>query len=136
MAEVAHVFICDQAYEDDRGQPCVIGMFDYIRAPQFPLSHPHMVIAIQMLGHRHETYNLTVDVVNSENKAILSARCDAPKALSGIGQGFVPLTLTDTPFETPGRYTVRISSEGRVVASKPLVLQHAVDPAPALQTHR
>ena len=38
MAEVVHVFICDRAYEDDRGQPCVIGMFDHIWAPQFPLN--------------------------------------------------------------------------------------------------
>ena len=136
MAEVVHVFICDRAYEDDRGQPCVIGMFDHIWAPQFPLNHPHMAIAVQMLGHQHETYDLTVNVVNPENKVILSASYDAPEPLSGIGQGFVSLALTDTPFETPGRYTVRISSEGRVVASKPLVLQHAVDPARALQTHR
>ena len=50
MAEVAHVFICDRVYEDDRGQPCVIGMFDHIWAPQFPLNHPHMAIAVQMLG--------------------------------------------------------------------------------------
>ena len=73
MAEVSHVFICDRAYKDDRGQPCVIGMFDHIWAPQFPLSHPHIVIAIQMLGHQHETYDLTVDVVNPTNKVVLSA---------------------------------------------------------------
>ena len=73
MAEVSHVFICDRAYEDDRGQPCVIGMFDHIWVPQFPFNHPHMAIAVQMLGHQHETYDLTVDVVNPENKVILSA---------------------------------------------------------------
>ena len=47
MAEVAHIFICDRAYEDDLGQPCVIGMFDHIWARRFPVSHPHRVIAIQ-----------------------------------------------------------------------------------------
>ena len=134
MAEVAHVFTCDRAYEDDRGQPCVIGMFDHIWTPQFPVIHPHMVIAIQIVGRQHETYDLTVDVVSPKNEVILSASSAAPEPLSDIGQGFVPLTLTNTPFEAPGRYIIRISSEGRVVASKPLVLQHAVDPALAPQT--
>lgn len=91
MAEVAHVFICDRAYQDDRGQPCVIGMFDHIWAPDFPFRHPQMVIAIRMVGHQHEAYDVTVDVLNPTKQVILSVHSEAPASLSDIGQGFVPL---------------------------------------------
>ena len=123
MAEVAHVFICDRAYEDDRGQPCVVGMFDHIRPAGFPHSHPRMVVAVQMVGHHDEGCDVTVEVLDPRHHVLLSAHNDAPASLSEIGQGFVFLTLTDTAFAEPGRYTVQISSEGRVVASKPLFLQ-------------
>ena len=78
MAEVAHVFICDRAYQDDRGQPCVIGMFDHIWAPDFPFRHPQMVIAIRMVGHQHEAYDVTVDVLNPTKQVILSVHSEAP----------------------------------------------------------
>ena len=125
MAEVAHVFICDRAYEDDRGQPCVIGMHDHIRSTEFPLSHTTMVIALQMIGHQHEAYDVIVDVLDPRQRVIQSVHNEAPALLSDIGQGFLPLTLNDASFEEPGRYTVRISSEGRVVASRPLILEQA-----------
>ena len=123
MAEVAHIFICDRAYEDDRGQPCVIGMFDHIQSAAFPLSHPRMVVAVQLVGHHDEGCDVTVDVLDPRHHVLLSTHNDAPASLSEIGQGFVFLTLTDTAFEEPGRYTVRVFFEGRVVASKPLFLQ-------------
>ena len=94
-----------------------------------------MVIAIQIVGKKHETYDLTVDVVGPKNDVILTACSAAPKPLSDIGESFVPLTLTNTLFKVPGRYTIRITSAGRAVASKPLVLQDAVDLARAPQTH-
>lgn len=125
MAEVAHVFICDRAYEDDRGQPCVIGMHDHIRSAAFPLSHRQMVIALQVVGHQHEGYDVTVDVLDPRQRVIQSVRDETPPALSDIGQGFVSLTLTDASFEAPGRYTIRVSSDGRVVASRPLIVQQA-----------
>ena len=91
MEEVAPTFICDRAYEDHRGQPCVIGMFDHILAPRFPVGHPDMVIAIQIVGRQHETCDLTVDVVSPTNEVIRSASSEAPEPLSDLGQGFVPV---------------------------------------------
>jgi len=124
VAEVAHVFTCDQAYEDDRGQPSVIGMFDHVRAAAFPFTQPRIVVAVQIAGHRHERCDLSVEVLDPQHHVVLSTDNEAPVLLSDIGQGFVTVTLTDTVFETPGRYTVRIMSEGRVAASKPLVVEH------------
>lgn len=123
MAEVAHFFICDEAYEDDRGQPCVIGMYDHIRSASFPHRHPRMVVAAQMVGHHDEGCDVTVEVLDPRHHVLVSSHNEAPAPLSEIGQGFVFLTLTDTAFAEPGRYTVQISSEGRVLASKPLILQ-------------
>ena len=123
MAEVAHVFICDRAYEDDRGQPCVIGLHDHIRATEFPLTQRQMVIALQMIGHQHERCEVLVEVLDPKHRVIQSVQNEVPALLSDIGQGFLPLALSDASFEVPGRYTVRISSEGRVVASRPLILE-------------
>lgn len=125
MAEVAHVFICDRAYEDDRGQPCVIGLHDHISAADFPLSHAELVVGLQLIGHHHEACRMVVDVLDPKQRVIQSVHNELPASLSSIGQGFLSLTLSDTSFEVPGRYTVRVSSEGRVVASRPLFLQRA-----------
>ena len=94
-------------------------------APRLTLSHTTMVIALQMIGHQHEAYDVIVDVLDPRQRVIQSVHNEAPALLSDIGQGFLPLTLNDASFEEPGRYTVRISSEGRVVASRPLILEQA-----------
>ncbi len=82
-----------------------------------------MVIALQMIGHQHEPCEVLVEVLDPKHRVIQSVQNEVPALLSDIGQGFLPLTLSDASFETPGRYTVRISSEGRVVASRPLILE-------------
>ena len=81
MAEVAHVFICERAYEDDHGLPSVIGMFDHLWAPAFPFARPEMVIALQMVGHQHETFDVTVEVINPRNQVIGSERRSATTPL-------------------------------------------------------
>ena len=55
--------------------------------------------------------------------ALLAGSSTASAQSIDAGRGALP--LTDTAFEEPGRYTVRIYCEGRVVASKPLFLQQA-----------
>lgn len=99
-------------------------MFDHIWSADFPFSQSQLVVAVQIVGHPHERCELMVEVLDPQHHVILSVPSHPPVSLSDIGQGFVAFTLTDTVFKTPGRYTLQISSEGHVAASKPLVLQH------------
>ena len=87
MTEVAHLFICDRAYEDDRGQPCVIGMFDHIRSASFPHTQPQLVVAAQMVGHHDEGCDVTVEVLDPQHHVLVSSHNDAPAPLSEIGTG-------------------------------------------------
>ena len=124
MAEVAHLFTCDRAYEDDLGRPSMLGVFDHLWSTDFPFTQPRLVVAAQMVGHHDESCDLVVELLDPQHHVIVSAQSESPVSLSDIGQGFLSLTLQDTVFELPGRYTVRVLSQGRVAASKPLVVQH------------
>jgi Family of unknown function (DUF6941) len=118
MAEVEYIHICDYAFLADGGKPCVIGIFDTIAGPTFPLAHPQMAIAFKVQGPPHAVVPITIEFALPNGQSMMSI--DGQVALSSEGAAFIDFKLHNIQFPEPGRYLVRVLSAGRALATQPL----------------
>jgi hypothetical protein len=126
MAEVQYMHICDYACPAQGGKPCIIGIFDTITAPVFPVTHPYMMIAIQLRGQAHEAVTIKVEIERPIGGAVASL--DAQIIISAEGGAFLALTLVGQQFPEPGRYSVNVLGNGRPLATETLRAQRVQIP--------
>jgi hypothetical protein len=126
MAEVEYMHVCDYAFPAEGGKPCIIGIFDRIQAPTFPVAHPFMSIAIQLRGTAHEMIPIKVELGRPNGEVIVGM--EGQVAAGDGGGAFINFNLVNTQFAEAGRYTVKVSSSGRPLASHTLHLVKAQAP--------
>ena len=126
MAEVEYMHICDYAFKAEGGKSCIIGIFSSINAGSFPCTHPHMVLAIQLHGQAHETIAIHVEIERPNGDVL--AGIDGKIAAGADGGAFLNVNLMGLKFPEPGRYTVKVLSEARTLATQSFHLRN--DPAP------
>jgi hypothetical protein len=118
--------LCDSA-ADYQGKLCVLGAFDTLCAPQFPVVHPQCSLAVRLLFDpgdrgRHEIAIRLQDESMAEVMPAFTPVMDV-----AFPQGQVPfvtrnlvLNLQRLRFEKPGVYRFNISMNGAGVVSVPL----------------
>jgi hypothetical protein len=128
MAAVEYIHICDYAFLADGGKPCVIGIFDTIAGPSFPLAHPQMAIAFKVQGSQHAVIPITIELQRPNGDTMMSV--DGQLALSPEGGAFIDFKLHNLQFPEPGRYVVRVLSAGNALAAQTLRLEQIAVPLP------
>lgn len=121
MAEVDYMHICDYAFNAEGGKPCIIGVFDQIQTNQFPTHHPYMAVAIQLRGQQHELIPVTVELGRPNGEVL--ARVEGQINASPEGGAFVTLNLVNVQFPEQGRYTIKVLSADRTLATQSLRLR-------------
>src|ERR1019366_10275835 len=116
MAEVEYLHVCDSAFMAEGGKHCIIGIFDVIHAMNFPATHPTLTIAARLRGQAHELVPLRIEL-GQPNGEILGQPVQAEVTIDEGGSAFINMNVVGTQFPEPGRYTVKISSGGRTLAS-------------------
>lgn len=118
--------LCDSA-ADYHGKLCVMGAFDTLCAPQFPVIHPQCSLALRLHFEpgdkgRHE---LSIRLLDQEGREIMPAF--APVIDVTFQQGNVPflsrnlvLNLQRLRFDQPGIYSFEIALKGKELISLPL----------------
>jgi hypothetical protein len=120
VAEVEFMHLCDYAFQAEGGKACIIGIFDGIGAHVFPATHMLMTIAVKFQGQMHEIAPVKIEVVRPNNETL--AAVEGQIGLGPDGGAFIDFKLMNLQFPEPGRYSVRVTSEGRVLASQSLHL--------------
>ncbi len=118
--------LCDSA-TDYQGKLCVLGAFDTLCAPQFPVVHPQCSLALRLhfepedIG-RHE---MSIRLLDQEELEIMPAF--SPVMDVGFPPGNVPfvsrnlvLNLQRLRFEKPGVYSFEITLKGKMLITLPL----------------
>ena len=129
MAEVDYMHLCDYAFQAEGGKPCIIGIFDTIGAASFPCTHPHMAIAIQLRGQSHEAIPVHVELGKPNGDVI--ATLDGQVTAGPDGGAFLNFNLLTLQFPEAGRYSIKVLSSGRVLASQSFRLHGGEAPGPA-----
>jgi hypothetical protein len=130
MATIEYLHVCDYAFPAEGGKPCIIGIFDVINAPAFPVMHPHMAIALRLRGTAHEVLPLKIEL-GRPNGDVLNTM-QATLTVGPDGSAFINVNMINTQFTEAGRYTVRVSSAGQNLISHSLHVLKTQAPPQAL----
>ena len=121
MAEVEYIHICDYAFAAHGGKPCIIGIFDRIEATSLPICQAELCLAIQLRGQRGETCELKVELIKPDGAS--HSTLNGSVSLAGTGGAFVQLVMRDVPFQAAGDYTIRVTENDRLLATKTLMVR-------------
>jgi len=118
--------LCDSA-SDYQGKLCILGTFDTLCAPQFPVVHPQCSLAVRLLFSpedigRHE---MTIELLDDSGKTVMPAF--TPSMEVQFPHGAIPfvtrnvvLNLQRLRFEKPGVYHFAITMDGSDLISLPV----------------
>lgn len=126
--EILTAVLCDSA-ADYQGKLCVLGAFDTIAAPRFPIVHPHCSVAVRLLFKDADVgkHALAIALIDPDGKMILPAgppRWDfelhkIPEETFFLSRNFV-LNFQGLTFPKPAQYSFDITLDGRIIARIPL----------------
>ena len=128
-------FIADAATVDGGGKLSVLGIFDRIRARDFPARHGRISLVMRLAAAADDAgaHEADIRLTDPEGGQVLrldgTLRVgDAPPASTGITTR-VPhvLNLDGISFKMPGTYEFEIRIDGELVAKLPLILEKVSD---------
>ncbi len=118
--------LCDSA-ADYQGKLCVLGAFDTLCAPQFPVVHPQCSLAVRLLFDSDDRgrHDMAIRLVDEDDREVMPTF--TPVMDVTFPAGNVPfvsrnlvLNLQRLRFEKPGIYSFEITLKGELVISLPL----------------
>lgn len=118
--------LCDSA-ADYNGKLCVLGAFDTLCAPQFPVVHPQCSLAVRLLFAPQDVgrHDLSIQLVDDAGKGIMPAFTPVmevafpPGAVPFVTRNLV-LNLQRLRFEQPGVFRFHITMDGEEIIAIPL----------------
>jgi hypothetical protein len=118
--------LCDSA-ADYNGKLCVLGAFDTLCAPQFPVVHPQCSLAVRLLFLPKDTghHQMSIELNDEQGKPVMPAFSPVvdvtfpPGAVPFVTRNLV-LNLQRLRFEDPGVFQFRIALNGTEIISLPL----------------
>lgn len=118
--------LCDSA-ADYQGKLCLLGAFDTLCAPEFPVTHPQCSLALRLLFDPpdHGRHELCIRLHDADQREVMPAFTPVMEVAFPPGQvPFVTrnlvLNLQRLRFEKPGVYRFSIALDGAALASVPL----------------
>jgi hypothetical protein len=120
--------LCDSA-ADYNGKLCVLGAFDTLCAPQFPIVHPQCSLAVRLLFSPKEAgrHDFQIQFVDEAGAQLMPPFPPdrhlevvfPPGAVPFVTRNLV-LNLQRLRFESPGVFHFRISLDGAEIIALPL----------------
>jgi hypothetical protein len=112
--------VCDSIYFDGTGKQALVGLFDQIRAAEFPAVHSRFCVIVMMTSLRPNT-QCKLEIVNSAEEEIV--------AMEGKITGDTPRTIyqvifefTSVTFPSDGQYMIRFIANGHTIGQRPIDL--------------
>jgi hypothetical protein len=127
--EIEFAVIADYAANTDAGKLVVAGIFDSIFAPQLPVHHPTMAVAMRIRAHPGEEggHDVRVRIVDPDGREVVPAM-DAHVVFESMdpvegGTAQMVMQIMGTPFSMTGRHSVDVLIDGRFEKSIPLIVR-------------
>jgi hypothetical protein len=119
--QVEYMHPCDYAFIAQNGKPGIIGIFENISAPSFPVQHPMMSVAVQLRGQAGHIVPVRL-VIEAQDGEKVAEIPEQSLTLGSEGGGFLNANLFGLVFKKAGRYTITVLSQGAVLATQTLKL--------------
>ena len=133
MVTIEYLHVCDYAFSAEGGKPCIIGIFDAIRAGAFPATHPMMAIAMRLRGSAHELLQLKVELARPSRDVLATMQGEV--TMGSDGSAFMQVNMAGVTFPEAGRYVIKVTCAGQALTSHSLQVQKIqVPPQPGPQS--
>jgi len=119
---VEWIHVCDNAFRDESGKMCLVGMFDSLYSQTVPGRLPVFSVAIGITGGEG-TYEIGIQVVAPSGKE-LNMKMPPLELPDPSMKARAAVRLTSFPFEEFGVYTFRTILAGKAVAFPNHTLAH------------
>ncbi len=132
--DVSLALLADAANTSRDGKLNLLGIFDAIQAPQFPSTHPSMMLVLRLeasAADADRAHALDVRFIDADGGQVfkLDGRVVVPSSLDpGQPHQFThPIQINGLALEGPGQYAFEVRLDGVLAATVPLrVLQSPV----------
>lgn len=124
---VEWIHVCDNAFRDEAGKMCLVGMFDSLYSQQTPGRLPVFSIAIGITGGEGQ-YDLGIQVLTPSGKEI-NMKMPPVELPDPTIKARAAVRINSFPFEEFGVYTFRVLLAEKPVAFPNHTIAHVqVDP--------
>jgi hypothetical protein len=128
-------FLISDAATDSAGKLNVLGAFDSILAPQAPVVHPQLSIALRIRFAKSESGNhpFRINIINEDGKPILpkpmdgALNVDVKNADQTLAVNLIA-NIRDLRFEKFGKYSVDLTIDGNQRGALPLYVRQVQRP--------
>ncbi len=110
--------LCEYATQQQNGRHSMVGIFDNIIAPFFPIDHPPLFLCLQFefdAAEGGDPMDVTVKLVDDDARPLLdfNANGEVPRdANGGPTRLFMQFAIPVIRFERPGDYRIDVSFNG------------------------
>lgn len=119
---VEWIHVCDNAFRDEAGKMCLVGMFDSLYSQQTPGRLPVFAVAIGLSGGQGR-YDIGIQVVTPGGKQINMNMPQVELPEPNV-KARAAVRVTSFPFEEFGTYTFRVLLGGEPVSFPNHTLAH------------
>jgi len=133
--EVSILLLADYANVEQGGKINVMGIFDRINAPQFPVRHPSMHLVAKLnaeLGETSQERRITIKLVDEDGRdlaVLLNQPVSVPPGVEGGRPEFrFIMQLRDVVFPNPGTYSFVVLVDNDFKKDLPLVVAQIAPP--------
>lgn len=116
------LIVCDSVYKETRGKTALVGLFNTIRAGQFPAHHTRICVYAAVTSAR-PTDRYKLELVHSETDEILfSTEGPPPEQITPLAICEFTFTFDDLVFKKPGLYHMRFWGNDHLLLQRPLTV--------------
>jgi hypothetical protein len=127
MMEIDLALLADAATVDASGKLNILGVFDRISVPRFPVQHPHISLVLRFGAGMNEAGTHRVEILLADPDGATVVKMDGelkvgPGSPATGGRVRVPqiVNLERLPLKMPGQYSFNVSVDGEHHVSVPL----------------
>jgi len=126
MARLQWCHICDHAFLDQHGKPCLIGLFDRILTARLPALHPQAAVAFRLTGEPGEGASVRIRLLPPGPEQPLVDVTNPRVDLGPAGIHDAVLALHDLRFQFYGDYELRIDLDGDPITAALFVVEQPI----------
>lgn len=123
--KLLYTLLCDSAFLSIDRKVNIIGVFETINAPSFPVTHQKFTL-VGSINSSKEKFKLAIDIVSEQTGSSILQEVQEREVNLPANEGkknfnFI-IELINTVFPGPGNYLVNINIDGKTITSLNLAL--------------
>lgn len=114
--------VCDAIYSDPNGKAALVGLFNMIRAPRVPVTHPRLCVYVSVTEVRPNTrFRLMVENPESGHR-VAELQGEPPADISPTAICDFQFLLDNLTFVEAGRYYIQFWADEYLLIQRPFDL--------------